>query len=161
MAVDTSMEPLEQMIAGIFAADPILSNAYGPYFDWVEDPQGIPYVRIVPDGSDGPNQYMMPGAALGARTVITNPCRQFSVFSTDKALLTDPDTGILQAISKNFEAIANIPMPGGQVCLSSFPGMSWGIKYDKGGGIDPHINANIWHAYCRFEFRVGRKAGVL
>lgn len=157
------MEPLEQMIAGIFVADPILANVYGPYFDWVEDPQGVPYVRIIPDGSDGPNVYAIQavGSNPGLRPVITNPCRQFSVFSTDKALLTDPDTGILQAISKNFEAIANIPMVGGQVCLSSFPGMAWGIKYDKSGGIDPHINANVWHAYCRFEFRVERKVGVL
>lgn len=156
MATDTTLDPLENLIADIFAADAILANNYGPYFDFNIDPQGIAYVLVMP--RVGPlNTYPLLGRNT-SRDVIARPMKQFSVISKDRGLLTDPNTGICAAISRNFEAVANTAMRGQQTCLSILLATPWQIKYDQTSN---NIHANMWHAFADFLFTIQRPSGAL
>ncbi len=150
-------DPLEQMIYDIFKADVILNNVFGPWFDWNIEPQGVPYCLCVPMGGS-PNIYTIPSEDQ-PRDVITQPCRQFSVFSTKRELLTDETNGVLQAISLRMEAIANIPMKGGSTCLSSLMPFPWDVSYESQK--NKFLNANVWHGMARFNFIVQRPPGRL
>ncbi len=157
MPVRDDLDPLENLIADLFKADPVLDNIYGPYFDWNLQPQGMPYALVVPYGG-GSNIYPLKGGGL-TRDVIGRPIKQFSVFSKDRAKLVNPDTGLLGLISSKLEAVANQVMKGGQVCSSCLMVTSWQIKFDQSDS--KALNANVWHAYGDFQFITQRTAGVL
>ncbi len=145
------------MIWDIFKADTILNNVFGPYFDWNLEPQGVPYCLCVPMGGEG-NIYTIPSRDQ-PRDVFTRPRRQFSVFSIKRNLLADETTGVLSAISRRLEAVANIPMKGGSTCLSVLMPLPWEIIYESQK--NKLLNANVWHGMARFNFTIQRPPGRL
>ncbi len=145
------------MIYDIFKADAILNNVFGPWFEWNIEPQGVPYCLCVPMGGDG-NIYTIPSRDQ-PRDVFARPRRQFSVFSIKRNLLADEDTGVLQAISRRLEAVANIPMKDGSTCLSVLMPLDWEITYESQK--QKFLNANVWHGMARFNFIIQRAPGRL
>ncbi len=150
-------DPLEQMIYDIFKGDTVLNNVFGPWFEWNIEPQGVPYCLCVPVGGS-PNMYTIPSTTQ-PRDVITRPRRQFSVFSTKRELLVDEDTGVLTAISKRLEAVANIPMKSGSTCLSVLMPFPWDVTYESQK--NKFLNANVWHGHADFNFIIQRPPGRL
>lgn len=158
MAVDLSLDPLEQMIWDKFQNSTVLQPILGKsvYFEWNLSPQAMPYVCVEPMGGPQPI-YDMPQFGRGiARNVITNKIRQFSLFSFDRQQSVDV---LMPAISAAFEALTNEPLKNGDVCSSVLMRLDWQTRYDQDNRTVQQ--RNLWHSFCRFEFCIQRGVGVL
>lgn len=154
MAVDNadpSLDPLEQKIRDLFKSNTLSANVFGPYFEFLDETQGLPYI-LVKDAGGGPTIYTM--TQPGERPAIDQIDRTVTICHSDRAQVLALEV----AIDGWLETIANEPLKDGSVLLSAMPHGLGHWRRKKGGNDRTNTFTQVWESSRWYRFRIERQA---